>query len=255
VTVLRNNFDGGPDGTVITTANSGQVPGNDAFDFVQPQGSGMSMQFASAAALGRATAEYVMNIATAATSGQLNVIWSTSMGSQTQVWWRYYMYLVALPTATANNPTIFEMDNGAAYGGVLLINKATNSLRVVTGSGATSTFATGAVALSAGRWYRIEGRYQAGTGTSGSCDVRLFDEPDDDTPAETISLSGVNMGTTSANSFTFGWIFNDVNYPHMYMSGLELNNTDWPGPAPPRLGKGTPAGNLTNPVAIHQSLF
>jgi hypothetical protein len=254
VTVLRNNFDGGPDGTVITTANSGQVPGNDAFDAVQPQGSGMSMQFASAAALGRPTAEYVMNIATAATSGQLNVIWSTSMGTQTQVWWRYYMYLVALPTTTANNPTIFEQDNGAAYGGVLLINKATNSLRVVVGGGTGSPFATGAVALSAGRWYRIEGRYQCGTGSSGSCDVRLFDDPDSDVPVETISLSGVNMGTVSASSFTFGWIFNDVNYPHMYMSGLELNTTGWPGPLPFRVGKGAPAGNLSSPVAVHAAV-
>lgn len=245
MTVLRNNFDGGPDGTTVTVANSGQVPGNDAFNAVSSPASGQVMQFAATEALERPTAEFVLHVATGSTSVSAGVQWNTSMGTQTQVWWRAYSYYVALPTTT--NPPVFVSDNGTAYGGITDVD--TNAhVRLINGPSTASDVS--AVTVPLGAWFRVEGWYQFST-TSGNGEVRIYiTEPDGVNPDETLNLSNVNMGTSNCTAYTFGYAIGRANLPHAYVSGIEVNNTGWPGPAPFRPGKGVP-GILTNPIAIH----
>lgn len=251
MTVLRNNFDGGPHNTAFTAANSGQVPGNTAFNLVDVNGSnGRTVAYWDASALGRGTAEYVLKTATAGTAVSCAVVWSTAMGSQSQVWWRQYVYL------TAYTPTyelvIWESDNGAVYTGIVAVWEVTGELvvRVSDAAGTPEVLSTNPVPLNA--WCRIEGRFQYST-TTGNFDVRLFLDPDSDTPTETISATNFNLGASAANSFAFGSAFQAQAKPTTYYSGVELNNEGWPGPAPFRAGKGVP-GILSSPVAVHAAV-
>lgn len=244
MTVLRNNFNGGPAGTTLTTGNSGQF-GDDPFDVVSIPAAGGVLQFTDAATLGRGTAQYVLQCSNGATASQEGGGWTTSMGTQTQIWWRMYIYSVALPSG-ALNPTIFECDNGAAFTGSLDVQVTTGKLRLWNGPATVS--ATSTNGLVAGAWARLEGRYQYST-TVGNADVQIYLSPDADLPDETISISGCNMGAANSNTFQFGYIFSRANQPTIYLSGLELNNTGFPGPAP-FIRKGVP-GIQPNPIAIH----
>lgn len=253
MTTLRHNFDGGPLGTNLTVANSGQVPGNDPFQFVDVGSAQNHIEYKDAALLGRATAEYVLLVSTlaASTSGMQ---WSTPMGSQSQIWLRMYLYLTETPFnsgATADCP-IFECDNGAAYSAWISIVRTTGAIRMENGPETLSTTTTNVLPIN--EWARLEARMLFST-TVGSTDVKLFLEPDSDTPTETVSSSGWNMGTATANSFVMGYSgLGTQNKPELYISGLELNNVGWPGPAPFRPGKGVP-GIMTNAIAIHTDTY
>lgn len=257
MTVLRNNFDGGPDGTDLTVANSGQVPGNDAFNLISTISSGSVIQYADASTLGRSTAEYVLKTSTSATAKDNAVLWSTAMGSQTQVWWRQYIYLTQLPVdagmSAGIDMAIFECDNGAVYTGMVFIEHATGVLQVWDDLG-PSLSASSTNAIPVDQWVRLEMRIQFST-TVGNWDLQLYiDDPDSDTPTETLSRTGWNLNAASANGFAFGSAFPQSNKPITYFSGLELNNTGWPGPAPFRAGKGVP-GIMTNAIAIHTDTY
>lgn len=250
MTTLINNFDGGPDGTDLTSANSGQS-NNDAFDLTDTASASKHIEFKDAAALGRGTAEFVLWVSTSSATSA-GVMWSTSMGSQSQIWFRQYMYLTQLPSdvgAVLDHP-IFECDNGAVYTGWVEIGSSSGHLNIYNGAESVSVGTTTVVPTN--QWFRIGVRMLFST-TVGSVELRLYLDPDSDTPDETISASGWNMGAASANSFAFGYPATVTNRPTMYISGLELNNTGWPGPAPFRAGKGVP-GIQPNPIAIHQDL-
>lgn len=241
MTVLRNNFATGPDGTIVSVANSGNS-GDNAFNAVSGQGTGCTFQFASAAALGRGTAEFALHVATTSTAHSEGILWTTSMGTQTQVWWRFYCRLSGTPLDIT---TIFCTDNGSIL---------TGGLDIVTGShltlwnGPDTVTSTSTNVVTQDVWFRVEGRFQYST-TVGNADVQVYLEPDSDTPTETLSISGCNMGAANSSQYTFGFPFGYVNLPSMYLSGLELNNTGFPGPLP-FIRKGVP-GIQPNPIAIH----
>lgn len=252
MTVLRNNFDGGPAGTAVTAANSGQVPGNNAFQVVTPDTASNVIRYASAAALERSTAEFVLEVSTSTPANSAGLGWTTAMGTQTQVWWRQYIYLTGWPTTPTSsfNLTLFESDNGVAYTGLMDIESDTGKVEIANGPFTSVLTSTTGIALNS--WVRLEAWFKYST-TVGAVELRLFHDADSEDPTETISASGWNMGGANSNTFLFGYIFNDTNRPTGYISNLELNNTGWPGPAPFRLGRGSPSGMMTNCVAIHTS--
>lgn len=241
MTVLRNNFDGGPAGTTITTVNSGAVPGNDAFNSVNG-GTGSVKEFSDANA--RPTAEFTARLATGSTVTTANVVWSTYMGSQSQVWLREYLLL---ESDIVNLATVLSCDNGSVYNALIQITSA-NTLRVTDSpQTTTSTFTT---PIPIGYWFRLECWFQF-SATAGNWEVRMYTDADSDTPTETKSGSNWNLGGPTSNRYGFGYsVLLAANWPNLYVSGLELNNEGWPGPAPFRPGKGVP-GILTNPIAIH----
>lgn len=243
MTTLRNNFDGGPDGTNLTLANSGQVPGNNAFNVMSIIGSGTVIKYADAVALGRGTAEFVLKTSTAASVNDNALIWSTAMGTQTQIWGRQYIYLTALPPT---DMTIFECDNGAVYTGSIAHDSAGELWIADNDVGTVRQTTTNDAPLN--QWIRLEWRFKFST-TVGEYELRLYDEADSDEPLETLSATGLNLHAANANSFAFASAFPAANKPTTYYSGLELNNTGWPGPAPFK-AHGVP-GILTNPTAVH----
>lgn len=252
---LRNNFDTGPAGTTITAVNSGTVAGNDAFNVVSPTGSGTILRYTDAGSMGRGTATYVMETKTGATATDNGVLWSTSMGSQSQIWWREYIRPTALPASSgATSMPIFECDNGSVYMVVVHYEASSGRLEFNDDPGVAPVSILTTNSLPLNEWCRVECRIQFST-TTGNFELRLYLDPDSDTPTETISGSNLNLHAATANSFAFGSPFSVANKPTTYYSGLELNNTGWPGPAPFRLGKGFPMMNLSNPIAIHQNVM
>jgi hypothetical protein len=253
MTTLRNNFSTGPDGTNLTTANSGAVPGNDAFNAISSIGSGTILKYASAATLERPTAEFVLKTATGSTSDDNTVLWSTAMGNQAQIWLRQYLYLTEVPDDAqpgANDMAIFVCDNGSVYCAKIYIGSTSGKLWLWNGPDTASAAMTNALTLN--QWVRIECRMQFSS-TTGNIDLKLFLEADAENPTETVSVTNWNLGASAASNFYFGSGFAEPNKPITYYSGLELNNVGWPGPAPFRLGRGMPNGMMTNSVAIHTS--
>jgi hypothetical protein len=242
VTVLRNNFDTGPDGTQISIANSSAVPGNNAFDTVGGTASGTILYSAN---FSRQTAVYTAHLASGATAAAPCVGWSTSMGSQSQIWFREYVLLTAYPPG---DKTVFECDNGTTYNSFIAVLSGTSRFSVL--NSAQSILASAVTSLTLNQWYRLEGRFQY-SATTGNWELDIYQEADSDTPTERLSGSNCNFGAASSNSWLFGYAFSETSSPDLYISGLELNNTGFPGPAPFRQGLGTPSGNLTNPIAIH----
>jgi hypothetical protein len=245
VTVLRNNFDTGPNDATITIANSNDVPGNDGFDIVGGAGTGSITQYSTD--FSRATAEFTAHLKSAAVASAPCVVWSTSMGSQSQIWFREYVLWTSYLPGTTARP-VFECDNGTVYTSFVVIKGTTGVLAVLDTNQVECVSFTNGISLN--KWYRLECRFQFST-TTGNCELRLYDEPDSDTPLETITASSRNFGAATANSFAFGYAISHTNQPDMYISGLELNNVGWPGPAPFRLGRGSPSGALTNPITVH----
>lgn len=252
MTRLINNFEGGPDGTTVTVANSDQAGTEDAFDVVDSSGTGNVLKFKSAATLNRPTAEYVLRIATGSTINVYpDVRWETSMGAQSQIWTRFYLYLTSV-SSNLRDLNLFSAWTSATTNGVAVYvqNSGTPSpLAIFNYKAGVSTFM--ATPITAGAWHRVEFRVTMST-TIGSADLTYYsgDNVDTMTPTETLSLAGQNFGASTANRFALG---PDVSYqantPDTYLSNWELNNTDYPGPAPFRQGLGYPTGNLTNSVA------
>jgi hypothetical protein len=253
MTVVRNNFDGGPHGTTLTAVNSGQVPGNTAFNAVSTVSGATVLAFHDAALLGRGTAEFVLKTSTGVTAADNGGMWTTAMGSQTQIWWRQYIQLTMLPTTNGmvNDMVIFECDNGSVYTGIVTIDKDDGTLWVVDADPSTLQANT-TTALPLNEWVRLEMRIQF-SATVGNWDLQVFLNPESDTPTETLSRTGWDLNAASANSYMFGSGFAKAKKPLTYFSGIELNNTGWPGPAPFRPGRGVPNRNLSNCTAIHTS--
>lgn len=241
MTVLYNNFDGGPDGTTITTGNSSQF-GADAFDAIDAVGS--TVKFSNTFA--RPTAEFVMRAATAGTASEAYVAWTTSMGAQSQIYLRMYMCFAVIPDNVLSPLLFAALSSGSPCAGIL-VNTATEKL-ALTDSNMAVAIATASNPIVAGRWFRVEARMQF-SATVGNAEVRYYEEADSDTPTDTLIVSNKDFGFSTANGFYFGYVQQDTNLENLYVSGLELNNTGWPGPAP-FIVKSVP-GVQPNAIAIH----
>lgn len=255
---LRHNFDGGPNAAGITVANSAQVPGNDPFNGVGSNTSPSFLQYGGIDLnnLNRGTAEYAMGIAThAGVATGPWVLWSTSFGTQTQCWTRFYLYL----TSTAANTTDTIDLNlfgaaGATQGVGIWIPNTVGTIRYlqIQDSAATPAKVTMTTPLVAGQWCRVEFHAVRSTGAS---ELYLYAGADVDTNnyTELITQTGGNYGTSA---FTQVWLGQGWDSQggtlDTFLSNWEVNTTGYPGPAPFRAGKGVP-GILTNPVAIHMN--
>ena len=97
-TLLSNDFNEGTNGSDITTGNSGGGVGENAFDSVTTT-SAHTAVYSNTAAIHSALSGA---FSTTASAGVAMVTWSTSLGTQSTIYGRVYVYMAAYPTSDDN---------------------------------------------------------------------------------------------------------------------------------------------------------
>lgn len=224
VTGLTNTFEGGTDGTAITTGNSGGASG-DAFDSVS--GGGIVEFDDDVVHEGGVSGRFNAN-----GSASIFVAWTSSLGTLTDHYGRAYLRKAGNPSS--NTPFWQFRDTG---GNVLQLQLTSGgNVRVLDANG--TLVATSSVALANGTWYRLEWHLDH---TGGAYELRIF-TGDSTSPDETLSDgSGVDMNADCTvirmgmPASGTNWGSNDLN-----LDALVAGADTWPGP----VGGGGPAPDL-----------
>lgn len=219
MTQLRNNFQGLASGTTLTTGNSGGASG-DAFDVVVAPPTGGTLAASNTAPLMHAPVYMVVQTTT--TAGNPTFQWSTSMGTQTQIWGRVYFNAGALPAG--NNRIINFMSGATQCCSIALMTTGQLSLRDAASVDTTTT-----ATLSVNTWYRIEFRFQFST-TTGNASLSLYASPDSTTATETISTTNQNYGAANATLYQFGQIGSSTTRGPWRFADVAIDNTAAIGP-------------------------
>lgn len=200
MTALANSFEGGTNGTTISSGNSGGTSGN-AFDGV----AGTALTFDNAhAAHGSLACKVVLG-----TSGtQTYVLWAASLGaitSASDLFIRYYLFLTANPSA---NEYICRFSQPGTSGGGHICGFGITSagLPAIYDTGAsTSPKVSGPTALPLNQWIRIEGHCGALSATATSMELKVWLSADSSgTPDYDLTTSTGNTGTSVPTNFGFG---------------------------------------------------
>jgi hypothetical protein len=216
---LRNSFDGGADGVGITIANSGGGSGN-AFD----NGVGTLCKYTAAQQHSRALGMGIVDATVAQT-----VNW-TGLGSITSdAYFRFYMYLTALPTTGRLYPLRLN-DNAAAACGWLRLIAGTGTVSLADAS--QSGFgADGTVPVAINQWVRIELHVVAST-TAGVLEWRLYNTADSTSIDDSAGGTGLVLGA-NLDQLWFGSqsTFPTTPFTVIY-DDLAVSTAGWIGPAP-----------------------
>ncbi|WP_242890295.1 hypothetical protein [Actinomadura litoris] len=208
---LNNGAEGGSNGVTVSAANSGGASGN-AFDSTVGT---PTITYDSAQA--RGTLAY--KVVAGASAQQL--VWSSSMGTQAELWGRLYLYSSGAPNSS--NGLIRFLTGGSQ---AARLRYETTGALAIADSGNSPEFTT-TNALATGQWTRVEFHIQF-IATNAVVELRLYNSADSTTPTETQSVSnaagmGVNCDTIQIGSFNSATMT-------VWMDGLQVNNTGWPGP-------------------------
>lgn len=202
MTLKANNFNGGTDGTTITTGNSGGVSG-DALEEVTNSPVFSNTQAHSATLSARFPASSF-----------------TGLGfelSATTFWIRFYAWLPQNQNSALVRLWSLANATGSYLGGIG--TKANGNLDLFCG-GATVDVA-GAIALN--QWIRIEAKFSTTTGA----EVWLYNSPESGTPTANATTSA-NMGETCA---TQELIRSSATTAFSYFDDFAVSNDGLIGPA------------------------
>ncbi len=215
---LSNTFEGGTQGVTITTANSGGVSGN-AFDSVNIGTGGTCIYDNTHVHSGTLENEQALG----ATAGQVYVVWSTSLGSVTELYSRIYLYLTANPGATAGK---IEYISGAAA--VFLAISTTGKIGLINAASATVALSTNSITLNA--WNRLE-FHCIQNATTGTIQARLFfgSSVDSATPTESLDGGATNTGSSAYSAIRIGQTNNASNVTY-WVGDVATSTTGWIGP-------------------------
>ncbi|WP_204016072.1 phage tail family protein [Sphaerimonospora thailandensis] len=204
---LKNNFNGGSDGTKITAANSGGDSG-DAFQTAS------STNYTSANATGmRAPLVAVFP------DDNGTLAWTGLTLAARTLYVRIYCYLTELPSNA-----VVQIDAGSGSTVATIRFNSNGTVRLVNRSGVS--LATTTSPVSTGQWVRIEAKIVVGTSASnGSCELRLYLNPDSGIPTDAVPASGVDLGTTLPARVMF---FNP-GFSAFYMDDVAVSDVDWIG--------------------------
>jgi hypothetical protein len=188
---LTNSFEygGGNSGAVaITTGNSGG--GSDSAFNIVTTGSGATTAYSETqAAHGSWSGEFV----TPATDTNTIVEWSASLtgSSITTVYFRAYMWFASLSSTVR----VIEVFSGASLCAAVGV-QGTGNIAVFNAAGSNAGTSSGTV--SAGAWFRLEGKVTAST-TAGSITVSAYTSDDSTTAAFTLSESSLVLAAAITN--------------------------------------------------------
>jgi beta-glucanase (GH16 family) len=219
-----NGFEGLADGTTITPANSGGASGT-AFDAATIPSSGQTIAVSAARA---AHGTRSLQIGTGATATTSNLSWMAAVGARTTFYLRWYAYFTALP---ASSSTLWRGLLGGTTGMGINLSSA-GALRAQDAAGASSTATTVPGSIPLNQWFRVEARVVAGTGGTGTIEIRRYDTADAPvgSPSASITATGLTL-TASFDTYRFGLMTSLANWGPVWIDDLGVNLTDWCGPA------------------------
>lgn len=214
---LNNGGEGGTDGAAVTSGNSGGVSGN-AWDSVTG-----APTFDSAHAYG--SLAYKFDLAASSTSRQL--IWSSALGTQSEVWGRFYLWTGAAPPVT-NRVGIVRglVGGGQAFritwetDGTIAFRDAGNG---ITGGGTMVTSA----ALPSNQWVRVE-FHAIPLSSTGTAELRVYHNADSTTATQTLSTTSSNM-VAGVDSLQWGAFVGATCTATFWLDLINANTTGFPG--------------------------
>lgn len=217
---LTNGFDGGTQGTAISTANSGTY-GN-AFDVVTTS-SGTATYDDTYAAHGQFSAKI-----TVSGSGDTAFLeWSSSLpGKQLhQIWFRQYLYFMANPGTSGR---VFAYLNSAGSNCAIIDVNTSGNLFMNDNAGSAMFTFTGAIPLN--RWFRIEG-YIYNSATAGYASMSLYDSADSVTATESHTSAATFDTLANGASVLYGVSAATGAIGPYWMDSIGVSNAGYLGPA------------------------
>lgn len=205
--LLQNSFNGGTNGSTITTGNSGGTSGN-AFDFV-----GGTATYSNAHATGT-RAPMACSLADGA-----DISYDLPALAASTLYMRMYAWFTGNPSSSVD--VMFSMTDF-----VIVLERDTAGKLLLTDNGANIVItSTNSVALN--QWVRIELKVVFGTtATNGSAEVRLYNNADSTTATETKTVTSVDTRTIPAYVDWVGSVAGG-----MHIDDIALTDVDWLGPA------------------------
>ncbi len=189
----QNSAEGGTNGLVVTSANSGGASGT-GFNTVTTTGSPTRVY--SSAQKAHGTLSYQV---AAAASSAVDFAFA-SFAANNSLALRFYLYHTTLPS---NGQQIFQVFYGGGTGPVAAVGiSGTGRIQVIGAAATLSTFPT---PLVVGTWYRIEMQLTVGASTTTGSIACQYYVHDQTTPVDAAySSSTANLGTNPATTIHFG---------------------------------------------------
>jgi hypothetical protein len=220
---LDNTFEGGTAGATITASNSGGGSGA-KFDSVK-RGNGAVLSFSGIRA---AHGSRSMELATVKRAAYVE--WGSSLGTQTQVWLRFYLYLSQHPSGRLN---VVSVLNGRGQAAGLWLGPD-GAMRVADAQGAVrSTSAP----VPSNVWMRFELWVDPSNTSTGDAELRVY-SGDEAIAIQTLVVTNVDLNTR-VTKVRFGQVLND-RAESSWLDDLNVNATGWPGPATDSGGSPSP---------------
>lgn len=230
--LLSNNLDVGPAGTTISVVNSDDN-GDDPFDVVDVAGTAVCQYVDS---VDVPSAAYVAEFATfggAARSPSCG--WSTSFGSQSHFWARFYSRFNTTPPSGYDS-TIFAVFNGSTFLCGVVAGGTPAHYSVMKPAG-PSYYQFAPYTMSLGEWVRIELEFSySAPSTLWTINGFLYTG---DEVESTISGAGIFTSLGTVDSVEIGYPIAHTNYEPVQICGFALSIDDWIGTVP-RQVKGMP---------------
>lgn len=204
-------FEDGVLGAQITTADGGDATEWDSATHGASSSARYSNTFVHAGAL---SAKLTGDSVTPAI-----LKWTTAFGTQTDHYGRIYIYCESNPGSTIN---LIRGDNGAAGAYRIQINSS-GLIELLNNAGSiVGTFTT---PIGLDQWVRVE-FHVVHDATNGTIEAKLFNQPEDTTPTETVSVTPVAT-EASSDSILFR---NNVSSYAFYLDDIVAGDSTWPGP-------------------------
>ena len=222
MTTLTNSSEGGTNATAITAANSGGASGN-AWDVVTKSGTGTTVTFDNSHP---AHGTLGIKCLFAAVSSTACPGWTTSMGAQSQVWFRRYLYVTAYPTV---NTRIWQADIGGTTlcASVYMMTNGT----LLFGDTTSGTIFQTTTSVPLNQIVRVEG-FLVGSTTVGQVELKLFLTADSTTADETHTSAATQNTGGVPNAFRYGMFSAVVQTTawSLWSDDDGLSNTGYIGP-------------------------
>jgi hypothetical protein len=151
--------------------------------------------------------------------------WTTKLGTITSTFGRFYFRVTSLPTTTAR---IFKFLSGTTVCCEFVLQSGTNQVGLKNTAGTdTGTGAAGAIVVNT--VYRIEFSVTFST-TAGTATWKKYLGDSLTTTGADGTASAANFGAASANVVQHGVVSGYLASQSLWMAGINLNATGFPGP-------------------------